>query len=805
MPDPTDPTPSSEGQVPPEGDRLVPLAGTQWSVWGSAILRSAGFPVGGLDLLSAASLAAVADRFRHGDAPREEYDEAFDAATADLGRAVFQICENPRFRAAVTWQNPGVLIAVSSIVRDGPDARRNERRRHREEAIAKYWQRYCGKNDSVGFFGPFSWASCTDAPEPVRAVPGPEVVRRQEVSFERWALVALARAIESDPATRPWLPVALQPHLTLDGSTLLDPTADPRELSAGAVSVLVHCDGRTSAQRVAEQAVATGAFRRHDDAMAQLEELSASGVITWGVDLPYDLSAEKALVAHLDAIDDGPARARAVAMLVELQAARDAVATADDASLQEAIQSLEVCFERVTGRPARRSPGETYAGRTIVHVDAIRDVTVELGAPVLDRLAALEPLLTSSRWLTTRLAEEFTAMAESVFDDVVALGAGDSVPFAELWFPMLNDVVGASKLADGVVEEFARRWDRVLDIGEPDTSVEVVRRTAAELQHRVEQEMPAVAPGWPGARIHSPDIHVCASGPEALRRKEFSIVLGEIHLGMATFDTAFFRLGHPHPESLARAWQRDVPTGVVRQLNPDGWPRTSARNAEWMSHPDDVQLAWGPGPGVNRDTLVPITSLTVRRGPDGLVVSERSGRSWSVAETFSGMLGLSAFDSWKLAGGRAYTPRVEVDDVVVLRRTWRCQVAETGLADAVGERQRYLAVRAWAERLHLPERVFVLVATELKPCYADLTSPVFARVLCNLVRGARERAGDEVEMVVSEMLPGVEDAWLTDSEGQTYCSEFRLQMVDPRLAPTAGGRVTLDGERLVGSSGSTRP
>ncbi len=778
----TDP---SQSTLPQDGtcDERVPLPGTGWSAWGSAILRSAGFPVTGLELLSARSLADAADAFGRGELSRAEYDAAFDSAAADLGQAVVQIAQDPRFRAALTWQNPGALEAATAIVRDGPDARRTERRRRREEVVAKYWQRYCGKNDSVGFFGPFSWARCDDSPEAVRASPGPDLVRWQEVFFERWALVALARAVERDPATRRWLPVALQPHLTLDGATLLDPKAEPREMSSAAVALLRHCDGAGRAHDIAERAVAAGAFRRIDDALAQLEELRSSEVVTWGIDLPYDLGAEEELVRRLGAIDDGAARQRAFGMLGELRSAREEVAAADHDGLPAAIASLEERFEAVTGQPPRHSPGETYAGRTVVHVDAVRDVEVTIGAPVLARLAALEPLMRSSRWLTSRLAEEFTGLADSVYDEVVALQGSDEIPFAELWFPMLEDVVATSTHSGGVVAEFVRRWDRILDIGEPDPSVVRVDRTATELNAAVDREMPADGPGWAGARIHSPDVHVCAAGPEALARGEFSVVLGEIHLGWAAFDTDFFRLGHDDPESLARAWRRDVPTGVVRQLNPDGWPRNCARNAEWMTHPEDVQLAFAPGAGVRHDRLLPVTSLIVRRTPAGLEVSAPDGRSWSVVEMFAGMLGISAFDSWKLAGQRAYTPRVVVDDVVVLRRTWRSTVAGTGLADAVGERERYLAVRDWAERLHLPDRVFVRLATELKPCYVDLTSPVFSRILCNLVRGARQRVDDAVEVVVTEMLPDAGDAWLTDAEGRTYCSEFRLQLVDPFTAP----------------------
>jgi hypothetical protein len=92
-------------------DHLVPLAG-DWALRRDFAVRSAGFPVSGLD--------------------------AFGA-----------------FREALTWQNRGALAtAADGLLKDGV---KPSRRRQREEVVARYWQRYCSKNDTIGFFGPLGW------------------------------------------------------------------------------------------------------------------------------------------------------------------------------------------------------------------------------------------------------------------------------------------------------------------------------------------------------------------------------------------------------------------------------------------------------------------------------------------------------------------------------------------------------------------------------------------------------------------------------------------------------------------------
>jgi hypothetical protein len=146
---------------------------------------------------------------------------------------------------------------------------------------------------------------------------------------------------------------------------------------------------------------------------------------------------------------------------------------------------------------------------------------------------------------------------------------------------------------------------------------------------------------------------------------------------------------------------------------------------------------------------------------------------------FSGLLWLHAFDAWKLAGLGSHTPRISIDGLVIARETWRSSVRETGLAGITGERERYLAVRRWRRSLCLPERVFVRVDTEVKPCYFDLTSPLYARILCAMLSAAQTTGGPDTGLAVTELLPDSDQAWLTDASGRRYTSELRVQMRDP--------------------------
>lgn len=778
----------------------IRLTGTEWFVWQDGLLRSAGFPAEMAERFAAPELAEVADAHLAGSpegagdaatlaaTSTATFDAAFDRAVQEQAHAVYATAADPNFREALVWQNPGALNGPLGVLRDGPAARRNERRRRREEIVAKYAQRYSMKNDSIGFFGPMCWVTLHDTPGvTVDGAHGPGLTSKRVAFFEWWAVNAIAQVIAEDPAVRPWLPVALQPQLTLTDRKLLRPNADPVQLSAAQAAVLARCDGRFTAAEVARAVAGADGVRAEGDVLAILDQYAKQGIVRWEFALPVNLSAEAELSRQVAAIGDPVAAAQARDTLARMVGAKDALAAAaGPEAAAAAMAALESEFTGVTGLPPHHRGGQTYAGRTLCHLDAVRDAHFSFGGKVLAALRPLDQLLRSTRWLTGTLAEVYRAELARIHAELTAESGTDTVPFPQLWYLAQGLLSGHGKIAGVVIEEFLHRWTVALGLHRVPAGTTQLELTTDELSAAVARLFPAKAPGWRRARIHAPDVHLCAADADALARGEFTVVLGELHTAMAALDTDFFRLGHPEPDRLLRAMRADVPGSVAHPLLPLDWPRLTARNADWMYGEHDVQLGFTAAPGAKADRLLPITALTVSTVDGELIAQAADGRRWPLLEMFAELIAFNAFDTWKLAGAGRQTPRVAVDGLVLIRRTWRCTVAETGLAEVSGERARYLAVRAFASALGLPQRVFVRVATEIKPCFIDLTSPVFARILCNLVRSAGQTGGSDTEVAVAEMLPTPDQAWLTDSAGHRYCSELRIHVVDP-VDPDSGG------------------
>ncbi len=771
---------------------LVPLGDTGWSVWRDVLLRTAGFPVTGLAGFAAPDCAAVADRHLAGDVTDEVFRKAHHEATEAAAERVCEIAADPLFREAVTWQNPDVLVALDGLVAQGPRGPRNVRRRGRENVVAGYWQRYTAKTETIGFVGPVCWGR-VEAEGPgatgVTVRPGSGLVRERRVYLEYWALAAYADRLAADPLVRRWFAPVLGPHLTLDGRHVLRPARSPAPVSAHEAAALARCDGTRPAVAVVAELVADtdSGVRRETDGYLLLANLAERGLLRWDADLPQGFHAEHALRGRLTVIGDPTVRAAALAGLDRLTTAKERVA-GDPATLAAALSTVDTEFTALTGLAPRRRPGQVYAGRALCHEETVRDLDIVVGRHVLDALApALALPLRAARWLTVALADAYREALRELSAELRA--DGGPVRLADLWFLAQGALFGAGERpVDAVAREFADRWARVLGLADVPAGTRRLTYTADELAPAVAAGFAAARPGGSAGRVHSPDLQLGATSVEAIARGEFVAVLGELHAAWPTFDAALFTGGHPDMARLRDALAADLGPHRVRPLYPLDYPRTGGRLTHSLAGPTDHWLAFADAPGADRDRLLPATAAVVSENDSALIVTGPDGRTWPLLEVFSALVSMHAAEAFKVMTDRPHTPRITVDRLVLARETWRTTAADTGLVAGTDPAGRYLAVRRWRAALDLPERVFVRVATELKPSYVDLTSPLYANRLCLLVRAAERAAGGAAGVVVTELLPTPEQAWVPDAHGRRYVSELRLQVRDPAEPATAPDR-----------------
>ncbi|HEX6969481.1 MAG TPA: lantibiotic dehydratase, partial [Micromonosporaceae bacterium] len=735
-------------------------------------------------MLSDPDLAAAADRVGTEVGAEAAYQAAYQAATTRLSDRIRQIAADPRFREAVAWQNRQLIADCVDKAAAGEP--RNVRGRNHELTIGSYWQRYCVKNDTIGFFGPVGWAGWSASPDPLRVTPGPGLVTRRTTYFEVWAIDALGEAFAADPRMLPWLSPRLPANCQLDGNVLHRPARGPVLLTETEAELLQLADGVRVAREIADELLWSGApeVATEQDVLDLLIAMRDRGLVHLDLDCPVCARPEDELRRRLLRIGDEELRREVIGKLDELIAARDAVSAAagDPARLLPALDAANETFQRLTGRAPVRRPGVTYGGRTILYEDTVRDVRVELGQPLLDALAGpLGLLLHSARWFVAEASRQYREVFDDAYarasrragEEAVSLAAVLAIATPSLFFSLRELPEPVLK----VTTELQRRWERILALPSEGRHH---RLRSADIAELVRQSFPAATPAWSEAIHHAPDIMIAAEGVGAVARGDLLFVLGELHLASNTVESRLFVEQHPDPDRLHAADAADHGDRRVYLIPPKHWQSVNSRTyppsallspryTYWSLHPDS-----GGVPGRS----IPAAALLVERCGDRLIVRSRDRTiRYDLMEVVGELLSAAVVNGFRPLAPRRHRPRVSIDRLVIAREAWTLPVDEIDWARVKDESRRFLGARAWRAALGLPERVFYKLPCEDKPTYADFSSLVLVNILAKGLRRAMTTPGASVTL--TEMLPDVEEQWLTDAAGRTYTSELRLVAVDP--------------------------
>jgi Lantibiotic dehydratase, N terminus len=777
---------------------LVPLPGGDFSVWKWVCLRSAGFPAAACDDIAAPAAATAADRVLDASENERADEEAAFLATLDIESRAVRSRLQERFagrdiQLALRWQSPSVLDgSIGWLLRQSPDVS-NRKMREAERLAARFLQRYSLKNDSIGHFGPLGWGTFDPRPGTTSVVPGKSLLARRFVRLEAWCVDALLGAAAPDPGAERYLRPRRLPFWYLDGSRAVFPARAALAARLGAdtelgavpvdgdlLPVLELCDGLRRPVDIASEFA--GAPVSDGDLAATLDalwRLRAQGLIAFAPEIPLVLHPERALSALLEDIQDAAARARLETWVSPVLTAFDEVSRAGEPDeLAEALGALEQNFASATALDPRRSAGRAYAGRTLVHMDAVRDVDLRLGAEVLVALGPpLSLVLRSARWLSFTLAEKLGPALTRIHD---RLASGDGAvafqTFANEALPIVvDDSLGIHRAA---VAELQRRWEGILH---PDRESNHQQFRVDEIASAVADAFPAPYPGWQLARYMSPDVLLAAKDAAAVARGDLVLVLGEVHL-YNTVSRGFFIESHPDPEAMFRARDLDIPAVCVLPVPSKRF--NLPRIAVGLGSARDFWFAYEDAPSaVSPDRLVVLGELVVEVENGVLVARTRDRRfSCRAIEFLAHTVANTAMSFPSLVPPSTHTPRLTFDGLVVQRETWRLAAEEVEAprrqGDAAPTRAaRFLAGRRLQRRLGMPRRVFVRAAGE-KPVCIDFESPALADILGHLAAGSPGELLD-----ASELIPDLDQLWLVDADGSRYTSELRLVVLDPAAPP----------------------
>jgi hypothetical protein len=775
------------------------LPGSVWALSPHVLLRSAGFPAGGVLQLADPGLAESADRLASDTAPDQARQQSFaadwNAATGVLSGNIRAIAASPRFRLAVSWQNPAVLeTGIEPLLRKTGNNGRDRKYRSHERLIASYWQRYCVKNDTIGFFGPLAWSRMA---EQTRSTPGPDLISQARVHFETWAIDALAAAIQSEIDLDPWLMPRRTPFVQVVNGVVIEPNGAQVPEDSPVATALLLADGTLLARDLIARLAGRHPGLDTDEAYELLRALRDRRLIIWRLEVPSSVHPEVELEKILRRVESAQARASALEKLRPLSAARDRLQDvwSDPSEICAALGAVSSIFGESTGKASTRHHGKNYSGRTLTYLECERDVSLELGPDLQAALAPVALILDSARWLTWTIREQLTPHVLDAYEQARRAQPG-TVTATALWArcsPIIRRNLG--QIVEAALDGYHKRLSACLSWPADARSVSF---SLDELRPSFAANFPAPHSGWTEAQWCSPDIMIASRSLADLARNDFFLVLGELHVAINSCDYNAAVRSNPDREDLLRFIDAVSPDPRLLPLLPkESPPRLTVRAHPALVRPNDYRVALAP--------QIPLaTSGRFVSGGDLIVSPRRSGElavrldqhEFDVMDLFSGSIKDALLDKFRLFTDH-HVPRIAVDRLVLARERWTFTPSSLAFTTEKTESDRFVGARRWFLGTDLPRHVYVKLPTEVKPFYVDFASPVYIEILATAVRRAmRAETGssDSACVTVSEMLPDHSQLWLADSNDQRFTSELRIMAFD------MSGRVK---PRKVGSDDGT--
>ena len=177
---------------------------------------------------------------------------------------------------------------------------------------------------------------------------------------------------------------------------------------------------------------------------------------------------------------------------------------------------------------------------------------------------------------------------------------------------------------------------------------------------------------------------------------------------------------------------------------------------------------------------LPVSDLIVAEEDSRLMAGTRDGQvRFNVLDLYGILLTreCSRILGWLLPRSE-HQPRVTIDDLVIYRERWRFSIPGLDFVSLKDPVERFVAIRRWARIQGIPRFSFYHVISETKPCYLDLDSPIYVDLFAKQLRGALASDLPKKTFLLSEMLPTLDQLFLTDSEGNLYTSEFRMAALE---------------------------
>ncbi len=553
-----------------------------WALWPQVLVRGAGFAFSWLDSV---------------------------VTSPDVSAALRDVARDEAFREAVSWQNRAAVVdGLDSLLRK-PAGATDAKTRKKELMVVRYLQRYCAKNDTIGFFGPVGWAKWGAG----RFVPQAKLLEARATFFEPWVGRVLADAAAVDPKFRGEALVWLPGDLRVDGRTLVTPSST-HALTKEEAALLKKLATPRKAKTLPR---------------ALLESLASRGVVR---------ATFPVAISH-----------RPLARLPAPYVLKTPVGPPGEA--------LEQHFTALTQHAPKRHEGRTYGGRGLVYEECRRALDFELSDAMRRRVARpLTVVLEVARWYSAQLATQLTRRLNARFKK--------KTPLHVFWAQTASLFAGeAPPVVMPTARALRKKWSALWN-GRAEVSID-------EAEAFVTKHFRADAPGWPGARHHAPDLMWEAASAEAMLRGEGTPILGELHPAVTPFTTLSVLAHAPDRPALERQWREDFGVDGITPIPWEDFARSSqdARLSKQHWHLD-VGFEFESERPTKRVLRAADLDVVKKKGRLVAVHRERA-LEFDLLQVFERRIKMLAAIHFSLSDGLDAGPRRTLGGLVVQRAHWK--------------------------------------------------------------------------------------------------------------------------------------
>lgn len=756
-----------------------------WKVAEYFMFRHAGFPFELIEKIKfIASYRAVEHAVEAGqnESCMQKAREIFESELYLKRRQLQRIASMPKFQEAVFHQNQhdykrGAYARIVELSRASIQRRkRNRNARRREQLAYRYLQRFCTRNETVSFFGPFSLGKFSTMKEMIayRSLRKGKMINRKTYISIPLLVRMLHSAIDTD-AILMMLKPQVAPCFKIEGARALHViTGRTITLDATCLEIIRLLGMRLTVKEIVSKQGSDG-----KTIMDKIRWLINKGIVLSGLEFSAKTNdPDKYMLNRLPSFP-GIRQHEWYARLRKLSQLRIKFENGAFGQRQRIIRELAKIFPPLskgsTGRELKDEKGffTEYCESPFRYVRLDK----QMRSALCDGLGAILDLALrdkqTMRKIQRQLLREWLSRTfpanptnEVPVNDVIAQMASSR---EENIYPFQ---IGNKNLSEVSTNDLPVNFIELIDQfkGMPFVSFD-----AETLKKRFLE---------PGGNQHEPmatgcDIFISSSSKNAMNKGDYEFVLGEAH-GMgqplsvyawvvktSSRGKAFAREIKKIQKAISKKYRLSsfltIPYSILDQ--PYDSPAVAEIDMDIRSgrkknkiDPCALRLKW------DKKT---VRLIETRKKKMPLLLLHGARPLYSLFSMLYPVI-----SNTRTAQEKSHFPRVKINTCILQREQWVFLKKDLFFAKASYQKsgiELWVELQEWRMREHIPRHFFLKTGRAHKPVFIDFQNYFAIEIFLNFSKKAQER------LYIIEMLPGPEKLWLKDGAGR-YTSEFRLMV-----------------------------